>query len=284
MKECVSECGTDKYKLHSSRECRARCDGLAQEGFCVQRCDAMHPFVAAAADGQKQCAKTCEGGAYSVENGVRSCAASCEGLYAVDAATGLKECRTACDTQTELLWGDAECIPRDVCYKYIDENAHKCVDTCPEGAKYVATIEAASGVALSVCRDACPEGMHAVDVEGKLVCVERCPANAPFTRKGQAECVQTCDMVDSQMNCIDECASDRIRFTITVNDKNVTQCLETCPEHLIYVEGSCLRYIDCRPDDNENTVDKPYLNGQTCVTECPVYSRDGVCVNTCGEG
>lgn len=89
------------YKVLYSRECKRKCDGVKLNGFCLDECDKLHPYIK-----DKQCVKQCatndQGHIYYNEN--KECLDTCDEtkFFTINVFNEHRLCKSECN-ESELI-------------------------------------------------------------------------------------------------------------------------------------------------------------------------------------
>ena len=278
--ECVNSCDfSSGFYLKDENECVTSCgnqyknDNLKK---CVNSCGSNdYIFIT---DSEKKCVKTCELDYYVVikktgGSGNNKCSDSCSDFtyYTTETISSsskqYNKCVKKCPANTYIIKSEQ---PPYKCSRTCDFfiiNGNECVDSCP-GEQYE-IFDDTNKKCVSECTD--ESGYKYYGNEKK--CVKECEGDYPYLYQ-DSNCVSLCSdyhlYIDLEgKKCVPNCNSLLVDISI---DKCVSscsesqtnniffegECLSTCPDDYVAINGECKKALKQTPIDDKNTkIDLP---------------------------
>ncbi|CAL6017994.1 Cathepsin_L [Hexamita inflata] len=235
---CVSRCTSGAYSIVQATvnvlTCQASCalyvlnSSNQDSKQCLPSCPTTAPY-----SDSGLCSARCASGNYSNATGSFVCQGACPKFFATNASnSNSKQCVDSC--QAGQLTSGQECLsscPAATPYK----DATSCVARCSSGAYQI------SGSNFN-CVASC-SGMYITNASNSnsQQCITVCPALTPYYETGA--CVAKCtsgsySVVSGQSQTL-MCQASCTFYVLNVSSQNAKQCLDSCPQSSVIIDGQC---------------------------------------------
>ena len=142
---------------------------------------------------------------------------------------------------------DNECYKECPTGYYLSPNENKCYDNCMNSEHYTFTLKIIeNGVEKKICSDSCNGLNYYPD---NKICIDHCNGD-DYVNIDTLECFTTCQDIGTSYYSYEKNSNPIAAYS-------VNSCVKICPE------------------------DKPYINGNICVSSCPNFLNGNECVNIC---
>ncbi|CAL6031001.1 proprotein_convertase subtilisin/kexin type 5 isoform X1 [Hexamita inflata] len=235
---CVSRCTSGAYSIVLATvnvlTCQASCalyvlnSSNQDSKQCLPSCPTTAPY-----SDSGLCSIRCASGNYSNATGSFVCQGACSKFFVTNASnSNSKQCVDSC--QAGQLTSGQECLgacPAATPYK----ETTSCVARCSSGAYQI------SGSNFN-CIASC-SGMYITNVSNSnsQQCITVCPAATPYYETGA--CVAKCtsgsySVVTGQSQTL-MCQASCTFYVLNVSSQNAKQCLDSCPQSSVSIDGQC---------------------------------------------